>query len=107
MWPEEVSFLFPYVLQSSVKVPENKAWLSGTECGCMVLKLFPVLIPDVIQFLTLMRSIGTEKVGGPRGETNSNFDETLGYHTYACVFMSDRPIEIKCESLRGKEVITL
>ena len=65
MFAEDVLLIGPNSMKSIVKVSKNEFRFSTTDCGGMVLKLFPVFIPDVVELLALMRGIRSEKMRRP------------------------------------------
>ena len=65
MFAEDVLLLGPNSMKSSVKVSKNEFRFSTTDCGGMVLKLFPVFIPDIVKLLALMRGICAKEMRGP------------------------------------------
>ena len=77
MFTKNVLFLRPDSMKSSIKVSKNEFGLSVTNSGGMVLKLFPVFIPDVIKLFALVWGICAKKVGRPRGQAESDFDKSF------------------------------
>ena len=114
MSAEDVLFLGPNSMKSSIEVSKNELRLSTTNRGGMVLKLFPIFIPDVVKLFALMWSICTEEMRRPGGQAESNLNKALtnlvyglyvwlnGWvdnNTNSSMLMFKRPIEMKGEAL--------
>ena len=88
----------------------------------MVLELLPILIPNIIEFLTLVRSISAEEVSRARGQAESDFDKSLANlvyrldvwlygrmydNTYSSMFVFNGAIQMESKTLGNKGIIAL